>query len=100
MLTPARRIAFALLFALATVIAPLSLGVAPAHAGPADSAKYAAIVVDAENGEVLYARRADDKRYPASITKVMTLYLTFEALAQGKLSLDDRVVMSPRAAAE
>lgn len=61
--------------------------------------KYAAIVVDANTGEVLYAKRADSPRYPASITKVMTLYLTFEALAEGRLKLTDEVVMSPRAAA-
>jgi len=64
------------------------------------SSKAAAIVVDAKTGEVLYENRADSPRYPASITKVMTLYLTFEALASGKLSLDDRVVFSPRAAAQ
>jgi D-alanyl-D-alanine carboxypeptidase (penicillin-binding protein 5/6) len=62
--------------------------------------KYAAIVVDAKTGEVLYAKRADSPRYPASITKVMTLYLTFEALASGKLHLDDRVPFSPHAAAQ
>jgi len=60
--------------------------------------KYAAIVVDATTGEVLYARRADQSRYPASITKVMTLYLVFEALATGRLSLTDRVVISRHAA--
>lgn len=65
----------------------------------ASQTKYAAIVVDAKSGEVLYAKRADSPRYPASITKVMTLYLTFEALAAGKLRLDDRVVVSPHAAA-
>lgn len=64
------------------------------------SSKYAAIVVDAKTGEVLYENRADSPRYPASITKVMTLYLTFEALASGKIDLDDRVVFSPRAAAQ
>ncbi|MGA0606887.1 D-alanyl-D-alanine carboxypeptidase [Phenylobacterium sp. VNQ135] len=64
------------------------------------SSKAAAIVVDAKTGEVLYENRADSPRYPASITKVMTLYLTFEALASGKLDLDDRVVFSPRAAAQ
>lgn len=62
--------------------------------------KYAAIVVDAKSGEVLYAKRADSPRYPASITKIMTLYLTFEALASGKLRLDDRVMISPHAAAQ
>src|SRR5688572_25768886 len=67
---------------------------------PQNSSKYASIVVDAKTGEVLYAKRADAPRYPASITKVMTLYLTFEALSAGRISLDDRVVFSPHAAAQ
>ncbi len=67
---------------------------------PQNSSKYASIVVDARSGEVLYAKRADAPRYPASITKVMTLYLAFEALASGKIRLDDAVVFSPRAAAQ
>ena len=67
---------------------------------PSSQPKYAAIVVDAASGEVLYAKRADSPRYPASITKVMTLYLTFEALESGKLKLTDRVPISPRAAAQ
>ena len=67
---------------------------------PQTSSKYAAIVVDARTGEVLYGKRADAPRYPASITKVMTLYLTYEALASGKLKLDDDVVFSPHAAAQ
>jgi D-alanyl-D-alanine carboxypeptidase (penicillin-binding protein 5/6) len=66
----------------------------------ASQTKYAAIVVDAKTGEILYAKHADSPRYPASITKIMTLYLTFEALAAGKLHLDDRVVVSPHAAAQ
>jgi len=64
----------------------------------ASQTKYAAMVVDARSGEVLYAKHADSPRYPASITKVMTLYLTFEALASGKLRREDRVVCSPPAA--
>ena len=67
---------------------------------PQNSSKYAAIVVDAKTGEVLYAKRADAPRYPASITKVMTLYLTYEALSAGKIQLEDRVVFSPHAAAQ
>jgi len=66
----------------------------------ASQTKYAAIVVDAKSGEILYAKHADSPRYPASITKIMTLYLTFEALASGKLHPDDRVVVSPHAAAQ
>src|SRR3954453_4993362 len=66
----------------------------------ASQTKYAAIVVDAKSGEILYAKHADSPRYPASITKIMTLYLTYEALAAGKLHLEDRVVFSPHAAAQ
>src|SRR5215218_3697960 len=65
-----------------------------------NTSKYASIVVDAKSGEVLYQKRADSPRYPASITKVMTLYLTFEALSAGKIKLDDPVLFSPRAAAQ
>lgn len=67
---------------------------------PTTAPKYAAIVVDAKTGEVLYAKRADSPRYPASITKIMTLYLTFEALSSGRLRADDTVMISPRAAAQ
>ncbi len=59
--------------------------------------RYAAIVVDASSGEVLYAKRADDLRYPASITKIMTLYLTFEALSTGRLKPTDAVPVSEHA---
>ena len=62
--------------------------------------KYAAIVIDANSGEMLYDKRADSPRYPASVTKVMTLYLAFEALSEGRLKPTDRVVISPRAAAQ
>lgn len=60
--------------------------------------RYAAIVVDANSGEVLYARNADSQRYPASITKIMTLYLTFEALNSGRLKLTDSINVSSHAA--
>ena len=62
--------------------------------------KYAAIVIDANSGEMLYDKRADSPRYPASVTKVMTLYLTFEALSEGRLKLTDRVAISAHAAAQ
>jgi D-alanyl-D-alanine carboxypeptidase len=62
--------------------------------------KNTAIVMDAQSGEVLYAERADSLRYPASVTKVMTLYLAFEALAAGRLHLTDQIVVSPLAAAQ
>jgi len=72
----------------------------PLVAQSSDNLRYAAIVVDAESGEVLFARHADSRRYPASITKVMTLYLTFEALTEGKVKLDDVITVSPHAASQ
>ena len=60
----------------------------------------AAIVVDAKTGKVLYASQADAHRYPASLTKMMTLYLTFEALSAGKITLDTPVPVSRHAAAQ
>jgi D-alanyl-D-alanine carboxypeptidase (penicillin-binding protein 5/6) len=62
--------------------------------------KNTAIVMDAQSGEVLYSERADSPRYPASVTKVMTFYLAFEALASGRLHLNDMIVVSPLAAAQ
>jgi D-alanyl-D-alanine carboxypeptidase len=61
-------------------------------------ARYASIVVIADTGEVLHATNADTRNYPASLTKMMTLYLTFEALEDGRLTLDQRLTVSRRAA--
>ena len=63
-------------------------------------ARYASIVIDAETGEVLRSRSADVRRYPASLTKMMTLYLLFEAIDEGKLSLDSKLKVSKRAAGQ
>lgn len=77
------------------------LSAAPAQAiSLYDQPKYAAILVDAKTGEVLYSRRPDTPRHPASITKVMTLYLTFEAIEKGELALSDRITFSARAAGQ
>lgn len=62
------------------------------------SPRYAALMMDADSGEIFYARNADAKRYPASLTKMMTLYLTFEALANGKIKLTDKMPVSAHAA--
>ena len=66
----------------------------------AAAAQYAGIVVDAKTGKVLYSEDADSLRYPASLTKMMTLYLTFEALEAGKISTSTPVPFSKRASAE
>jgi D-alanyl-D-alanine carboxypeptidase len=60
--------------------------------------KDAALVVDGATGRVLYARNADEIRYPASLTKMMTLYLLFEALDEDKLKLDTLLITSPHVA--
>jgi len=67
-------------------------------ANPAVTGRDAMLVIDAESGRELEAVSADDKRHPASLTKIMTLYLAFEALDSGKLRLGDRMPVSVRAA--
>ena len=61
---------------------------------------YSALVVDAQSGEVLYEKNADALRYPASLTKMMTLYLTFEALKDGKMDIDQSLPVSTKAASQ
>ncbi|TVP49739.1 MAG: D-alanyl-D-alanine carboxypeptidase [Halomonas sp.] len=67
-----------------------------AHANP----RYAGIVVDLDNGEILYAENIDEQRYPASLTKMMTMYLAFEALEAGTLRIDQPLSVSTYAAAK
>ena len=61
----------------------------PSHAAP-----YADIVVDANSGTVLHSTNPDAQRHPASLTKIMTLYLLFEQLEAGKLKLDSQLQVS------
>ena len=65
--------------------------------GPAWAGKYASIVVDLETGQVMHDRDADEPRHPASLTKVMTLYLVFDAIESGKLKLTERIPVSKAA---
>lgn len=58
----------------------------------------AALVADMDTGRVLYSENANDLNYPASLTKIMTLYLTFDALEHGRLHLDDYLIVSQYAA--
>ncbi|HEY2660768.1 MAG TPA: D-alanyl-D-alanine carboxypeptidase [Caulobacteraceae bacterium] len=100
MYQPARRLFAAFGLGLTVLSGATALPASVAQAAPwaTTDAKYAAIVMDASNGEVLYAKNADSQRYPASITKIMTLYLAFEALSTGRLKLDDQVPVSAHAA--
>ncbi len=63
-------------------------------------ARYASIVMDAETLDVLYAKNADTRNYPASLTKIMTLYMIFDALDKGKVTLKTRMKVSKRAAGQ
>ena len=60
--------------------------------------KYADMVIDADTGEVLHAKNVDNHNYPASLTKIMTLYLLFDDLESGKVHLGDRMPVSHHAA--
>lgn len=83
---------------LPTLLAAFAL-LAIGMAAPAQ-ARYASIVIDADSGEVLHAVNANTPNYPASLTKLMTLYLAFDALKQGKARLSDRVEFSENAEAQ
>lgn len=67
-------------------------------ANPAIIGRDSMLVIDAESGRELEAVAADEVRHPASLTKIMTLYLAFEALDSGRLKLGDRMPVSVRAA--
>ncbi len=93
-------IAFSSVVALSAIIAPTVVTAQSGYFRSAPEPKFTAIVMDARTGEILYNERADSVRYPASVTKVMTLYLTFEALASGRLHLNDMITVSPLAASQ
>ncbi|MEO1019040.1 MAG: D-alanyl-D-alanine carboxypeptidase family protein [Pseudomonadota bacterium] len=87
--TLARRAAF-----LMIVVAVMTM----VTTAPADARRYAAMVVDHENGEVLFSRHPDKWVYPASLTKMMTLYLLFEGIESGKFTPATKLKVSKRAA--
>ena len=67
-------------------------------ATPAKASKYASIVIEEATGKVLFSRNADNLRYPASLTKIMTLYLLFEDIEAGRMTLKSRIPVSKTAA--
>jgi len=77
-------------FALAAVLTALST---PAPAGPA-------LLLDAADGRILYSEDADNQWHPASLTKIMTAYVTFEALKEGKLTLASKIGCSELASSQ
>ncbi len=64
------------------------------------AAPYAAMVMDARSGKVLHSRNADTRLHPASLTKMMTLYVVFQAIENGEIGVDDVITISRNAAAE
>lgn len=89
MTTLARWVRYGL-FALSLIFLPLAALAAP----------FAAMVMDARTGEVLYSQNADTRLHPASLTKMMTLYLTFDAIERGQVSLDSVVTVTAHAASQ
>ncbi len=78
----------------------LMAGILTFHTTTPAAARVKSFVMDADTGEILYSRRADHRHYPASLTKMMTLYLTFEAVEAGRIKLDDKLKVSRRAAGQ
>src|SRR6202045_3317486 len=110
-LSPSRRIAFVSLVVALSAAATFSQAEARArhhgkqHAkqhrvihGPDYRPPYAEFVLDANSGDMLREVNADEPRHPASLTKIMTLYLLFEQLEAGKFKLDTPLPISARAA--
>ncbi|MBA4610670.1 D-alanyl-D-alanine carboxypeptidase [Stappia taiwanensis] len=86
-------------FVRGAIAAGLAIGVSLATPQAASAnPKYSGIVVDAKTGKTLYSYKADTPRYPASLTKIMTLYVLFEELEAGRKSLNSRLKVSRHAA--
>ena len=75
----------------------ISLAYAPSMARALETSAKQAVLLDFETGVELYSKNADEKMPPASMTKMMTVYLLFERLAEGRLSLDDELLVSRKA---
>lgn len=91
-----RLVAFFVLFCLAAGCTTTSV---LTSVEPLASDKYAAIVVDANTGRVLHRHDANELRYPASLTKMMTVYMMFEALESGFMTPETQIPVSAYAAA-
>ncbi len=89
-ISPARLGLYILTAVWLFVLVPISAAAAP----------YAAYVIDARSGEVLHSRNANTRLHPASLTKMMTLYIAFEAVRNGEITLDTKVRVSKHAASE
>lgn len=97
-----RRMEAAVASRLAPMLVALGVAIASGLCGvpPAVAAERSAMVIDANSGAVLYNSSGDEQRYPASLTKMMTLYLTFDLIEKGRLKYSDSIPISAQAAAQ
>ena len=81
-----------------TMAGALTLTITAGSAQAAKNPRHAAIVIDANTGKTLFAESADAKRFPASLTKMMTLYMVFEAMQAGRINKNTKIPFSKYAA--
>ncbi|GFZ99095.1 peptidase S11 [Elstera cyanobacteriorum] len=79
---------------IARALSGIALAGVVAGAAQAAPDRTASLIMDYSTGATLYSQNADEPRHPASLTKMMTLYMTFEALQQGRLSMDQKLLVS------
>jgi len=83
-----------------SIVMAITIAVSTVFSGSVQAAPYAAFVMDARTGEVLHETNGTTRLHPASLTKMLTLYIAFEAIERGEISLDTMVKVSKHAAAE
>ena len=100
--TVSRLVQSSISFLLMLGVATMLVLPRPAEASPKgwSQSKYAAIVVDANADKVLFSRGADSHRYPASLTKMMTLYMLFSEMQAGRVTESTKIRISARAAGQ
>lgn len=91
------RVCIAVALVSASVAGVAPVGAQPVMASLASLPKYAAVLMDPQTGEILYARNPDAARHPASITKVMTMYIAFEEIEAGRLRMTEPLTFSQHA---
>jgi D-alanyl-D-alanine carboxypeptidase len=82
------------------VLMTIALVMVASIAQASANSRYAAYVMDAKTGKVLFASNADSRRFPASLTKMMTLYMLFEGMKAGRYNARTQIPVSAKAAAE
>jgi len=99
-----RKLVIPVLIAAAAMLMPAEASARHRHpatpASPTDPSKDAALIIDGETGKVLYERNAEASRHPASLTKMMTLYLLFDALHKGQMTLATPMKVSHHASVQ